>query len=140
MELKLRQQKLIEEFESCSNWEERYAKLIKIGKNLPELAAELKVDDNLVKGCQSKVWIAATLSDDKKIVFKADSDAMIVKGIVKILLDVYSNATPQEIIACEPDFIKSLEFDSHLSPSRANGLFSMIKQIKYYALAFQAVV
>lgn len=122
---------------SSNNWEEKYEKIIEYGKSWPGLDETSKIDDLKVKGCQSQVWIKAELSADKKIIFKGDSDAIIVKGLVAILLKVYSGETPETILKTEPNFLKDIGFDSGLSPSRTNGLYSMIKQIKYYATAFQ---
>jgi cysteine desulfuration protein SufE len=132
-----RQQAVIAEFASLNDWEDRYRKLIEIGKALPDLPDALKTEDSKVKGCQSQVWMHARL-DGGRIVFQADSDALLVRGLVALLLRVYSNATPQEILATPPDFVKEIGLENKLSPSRANGLFSMIKQMKFYALAFQA--
>lgn len=127
---------MIDDFASLSSWEDRYKKIIELGKALPELPEKFKNDNFKVKGCQSQVWLSAQLSEDKKVYFEADSDALIVKGLVALLLKVYSGRTPQEILELEPDFIAELGFSQNLSPSRANGLQAMIKQIKYYALAF----
>lgn len=129
--------KLKSEFDSLATWEEKYQKLIDLGKQWPGLADELKSEDLKVKGCQSQVWIKAELSPDKKILFRGDSDALLVKGLVAMVLTIYSNEAPQVILKTEPLFLKEIGFDSGLSPSRSNGLYSMIKQIKYYATAFQ---
>jgi cysteine desulfuration protein SufE len=132
-------QKSIEaEFATFADWEVRYKKIIEMGKNLPDLPAELKTEQALVKGCQSQVWMHAHLEDGKMII-KADSDALIVKGLVAVLVKVYSGQDPAEIMVHEPDFVERLGFKSHLSPSRANGFFAMIKQIKYFALALNAI-
>ena len=132
------QNHVVELFNQYSDWEDRYKKMIELGKELPELSAEQKTDKNLVKGCQSKVWLVAQLKDGK-VELRADSDAMIVRGLVAILLQVYSGVTPADILATKPDFIEKLGFKNNLSASRTNGLHSMIKQIQYYALAFQAM-
>jgi cysteine desulfuration protein SufE len=139
MSLKERQDKVFAQFQSLGDWEDRYKKLIEIGKRLPELPVEKKTDDVLVKGCQSQVWMHARL-ENGLVVFEADSDAILVRGLVALLLEVYSRATPEEILATPPDFVKDIGLESKLSPSRANGVFSMIKQIKYYAMAFQAIL
>jgi cysteine desulfuration protein SufE len=139
MSLKERQDKVVAQFQSLGDWEDRYKKLIEIGKRLPELPVEKKTDDVLVKGCQSQVWMHARL-ENGLVVFEADSDAILVRGLVALLLEVYSRATPEEILATPPDFVKDIGLESKLSPSRANGVFSMIKQIKYYAMAFQAIL
>lgn len=126
-------------FGSIKSWEERYKKVIDMGKTVPKLPSELYDDKYLVKGCQSQVWLHAQRTPEGTIELLADSDAMIVKGLVAILLKVYSNATPNDILANPPQFISDLGFQSHLSPSRANGLMSMVKQIMLYATAFKAL-
>ncbi|MFZ3229213.1 MAG: SufE family protein [Pseudobdellovibrio sp.] len=128
---------LKKQFDENASWEQKYEQIIKLGKQWPGLDESLKIEDLRVKGCQSQVWIHAELTADKKIIFKGDSDALLVKGLVALALTVYSNETPAVILATEPIFIKEMGFDKGLSPSRSNGLFSMIKQIKYYATAFQ---
>ena len=128
---------LKKDFAACSDWEKKYEKIIAMGKNLKNLDDALKTEDLKVKGCQSQVWIKADLTAAGKIVFRGDSDALLVKGLVAIVLSVYSDETPAAILAQPADFLKDIGFDSGLSPSRSNGLYSMIKQIKYYATAFQ---
>lgn len=120
-----------------NDWEQKYEKIIEYGKNWKGIEESVKNEDLKIKGCQSQVWIKAELTPDKKIKFYGDSDALIVKGLVAILLTVYSDETPEAILKTEPLFIKDIGFDSGLSPSRANGLYAMLKQIKYYATAFQ---
>lgn len=132
-----KQARLISEFKNLG-WESRYQLIIKKGKELAALPEAEKTEDLKVKGCQSQVWLKADFTDGK-IRFRADSDALIVKGLIAILLSVYSDETPETILAVPPDFIRELGLDTHLSPSRANGLFAMIKQIKYYAMAYQAL-
>ncbi len=132
-----KQNEVIAEFSSLKDWEERYRHIIAIGKKLPELPENLKTSESLVKGCQSQVWLHAKLNPQGEIIFQGDSDALIVRGLVAILLKLYSGSTPQEILQFKPDFVKALGFESNLSPSRANGFFSMIKQIQYFATAFQ---
>jgi cysteine desulfuration protein SufE len=123
---------------SSSDWEKKYEKIIEYGKKWPGLPEDLKIEDLKVKGCQSQVWIKAEIDPiAKTVTFRGDSDAIIVKGLVAIVLHVYSNETPETIMKTEPHFLKDMGFDSGLSPSRTNGLYSMIKQIKYYATAFQ---
>ncbi len=122
---------------STDDWEKKYEKIIEYGKAFPGMTIAEKVDDLKVKGCQSQVWIKAELNSDKKIVFKGDSDALIVKGLVAIVLKVYSDESPDTILKTQPQFLHEIGFDSGLSPSRTNGLYAMIKQIKYYATAFQ---
>ena len=119
------------------DWETKYEKIIEYGKKWPGLPEDLKIEDLKVKGCQSQVWIKAEPGPDKTIIFRGDSDALIVKGLVAIALAIYSGETPETILKTEPVFLKEIGFDSGLSPSRSNGLYSMIKQIKYYATAFQ---
>jgi cysteine desulfuration protein SufE len=133
-----RQKQVVQEFAGLSDWEARYKKLIEIGKRLPGLPDEKKLEDYKVKGCQSQVWIHAKMNDGK-VIFEADSDALLVRGLVALLLRIYSDATPDEILVTPPDFVKEIGLESKLSPSRANGLFSMIKQIKFYAMAFQTL-
>ena len=139
MDLLGRQQQIIAEFAGLSDWEARYKKLIELGKALPELPESKKLEDFKVKGCQSQVWIHARL-DDGKVIYEADSDALLVRGLVALLLRVYSGAAPAEIIQTPPDFVKEIGMENKLSPSRANGLFSMIKQMKFYAMAYQSLL
>lgn len=139
MSLQGRQQAIIHEFGAYSNWEEKYKHLIVLGKKMPPFPDELRKDDFRVKGCQAQVWIHARLNSSGQVEFQADSDALIVKGLIAILLELYSKATPEEILSTAPDFVKTLDLSAHLSPSRANGLVAMIKQIKYYAAAFKAL-
>ncbi len=129
--------RLKSDFSSLKNWEEKYQKLIDLGKKWPGVPEDLKIEDLKVKGCQSQVWIKAELTTDKKIKFIGDSDALLVKGLVAMVLAIYSDETPDTILATDATFLKEMGFDSGLSPSRSNGLFSMIKQVKYYATAFQ---
>jgi cysteine desulfuration protein SufE len=137
MDLSARQKQIVQEFSGFSDWEARYKKLIELGKQLPDLPDSKKTEESKVKGCQSQVWMHARL-DDGRVFYEADSDALLVRGLVSMLLKVYSGSTPLEIISTPPDFVKEIGLESKLSPSRANGLFSMIKQMKYYAMAFQA--
>ena len=129
--------KIVDEFTQYQDWEDRYKHLIDFGKNLSELEEVHKSPSNLVKGCQSQVWLVSDFKDGK-IIFKADSDASIVKGIVALLVFVYSESTPDEILMTKPDFIEKIGLREHLSMSRANGLTSMIKQITIYAMAYKA--
>lgn len=131
------QEELIDEFSLFDDWMERYEHMIELGKSLPLIDAQYKTDDKLIKGCQSKVWLHSELIGDK-VVFTADSDAIITKGIVAILVRVFSNQTPEDIIAADTSFIDEIGLKEHLSPTRANGLVSMIKQMKLYAVAYQA--
>ena len=118
------------------DWEERYQYMIDLGKTLPLINEQYKTDDHLIKGCQSRVWVHADLESDK-VVFTADSDAIITKGIIAILIRVFSNQNPKDIIDANTDFIDKIGLKEHLSPTRANGLVSMIKQLKMYAVAYQ---
>lgn len=135
-----RVEELEREFSNFEDWEEKYKYIISLGKELEHMDDSLKTEENKVKGCQSQVWLHAELGSDKKVLFKADSDAAIVKGIVSILLKVYSNATPEEILTMKPDFLENIGLRQHLSMSRANGLSSMVKQISMYALAFKTKI
>lgn len=131
------QNEIIEEFSMFDDWDERFQYVIDLGKNLPLIADNLKVDDNTITGCQSKVWLFGEKKSDE-IIFTADSDAIITKGIIALLIRVFSNQKPNEILNANTDFIDKIGLKDHLSPTRANGLVSMIKQIKMYALAFEA--
>jgi cysteine desulfuration protein SufE len=130
------QLELIDEFSMFEDWMQRYEYMIELGKSLPLIDENLKAEDRLIKGCQSKVWLNSELKDDK-IIFTADSDAIITKGIIAILVRVFSNQKPQAILDANTDFIDEIGLKEHLSPTRANGLVSMIKQMKMYALAYQ---
>jgi len=136
MTIKEIQEEIIEEFSMFDDWMERYEYMIELGKSLPIIKAEHKLDENLIKGCQSKVWLFSELENDI-IKYSADSDAIITKGIVALLLRVFSNQKPIDILAAETKFIDEIGLKEHLSPTRANGLVSMIKQIKLYAIAQQ---
>ena len=127
---------LIDEFSMFEDWMERYEYMIELGKSLPVIETKFKTEDNIIKGCQSKVWLHADLESDK-IVFSADSEAIITKGIVAILIRVFSNQSPEIILKTNTDFIDEIGLKEHLSPNRANGLVSMIKKIKMYAVAYQ---
>ncbi|MDB9712383.1 SufE family protein [Flavobacteriaceae bacterium] len=139
MKIKQIQQELIEEFAMFDDWMQRYEYMIDLGKSLPLIESKYKTDDYLVNGCQSKVWVKAELVD-KLIVFKADSDAIISKGIIAILIRVFSHHEPKEIIEAGTGFIDKIGLKDHLSPNRANGLSSMIKQLKLYAIAYQTKI
>ena len=130
------QKEIIDEFAMFDDWMQRYEYMIDLGKSIPLIQDSNKTDENLIKGCQSKVWLNAELIEDK-IAFTADSDAIITKGIIAILLRVFSDKKPEEILAANTNFIDEIGLKDHLSPTRANGLVSMIKQIKIYALAYE---
>ncbi len=134
-----RQQRLIDDYAKLPSWEDRYKRLSDRGKQLAEMPKEFYDEKFKVRGCQSQVWLHAELTPEKQIRFYGDSDALIVKGLVALLIDVYSNATPEDILGADSQFLKNLGFEGHLSPSRANGLYAMLKQILLYATAFQAL-
>ena len=130
------QEEIIDEFDMFEDWMERYEYIIEMGKSLPLIDEKYKTNENLIKGCQSKVWLHASLIDDK-LIFSADSDAILTKGIIALLLRVYSGQSPQDILNSDAFFIDKIGLKEHLSPTRANGLLSMVKQLKLYALAYQ---
>ena len=136
MTIKDIQNDIIDEFSMFDNWEERYQYMIDLGKSLPLIDDQYKTEDYIIKGCQSRVWVHADMKNDK-VVFTADSDAIITKGIIAILLRVFSNQSPKDIIEADTNFIDEIGLKEHLSPTRANGLVSMIKQLKMYAIAYQ---
>jgi cysteine desulfuration protein SufE len=131
------QDEIIAEFNDFDDWLDRYQLLIDLGGEQEPLPVEYKTDNNLIEGCQSRVWLQADYADGK-VIFRAESDAMIVKGIVSLLIKVYSGHTPDEILASEPYFVEAIGLKEHLSPTRSNGLLAMIKQMRLYALAFKA--
>ena len=137
MTIKEIQNEIIEEFSMFDDWMQRYEYIIELGKSLPLINEEYKTDENLIKGCQSKVWLHGEQKDDK-IVFTADSDAILTKGIIAILIRAFSNQKAEDIINADTQFIDEIGLKEHLSATRANGLVSMIKNIKMYALAFNA--
>ena len=130
------QNEIIEEFSLFDDWMQRYEYMIELGKSLPLIDTQYKTDQNIIKGCQSKVWVHADMVDEK-VIFTADSDAIITKGIIAILIRAFSNHSPKEILEANTNFIDQIGLKEHLSPTRANGLVSMIKQLKLYALAYQ---
>ena len=131
------QEEIVDEFSMFDDWMQRYEYIIELGKSLPLIDEKYKTEENIIKGCQSKVWVHAK-EKDGNVVFTADSDAILTKGIIAILIRTFSNHSPKEILEANTDFIDEIGLKEHLSPTRANGLVSMIKQIKMYALAFQA--
>jgi cysteine desulfuration protein SufE len=131
------QDEIVEEFSMFDDWMERYEYIIELGKTLPLIDEQYKTEDNIIKGCQSKVWVHAEQQVDR-IVFTADSDAILTKGIIGILIRAFSNQKASDILEANTDFIDEIGLKEHLSPTRANGLVSMIKMIKMYALAFNA--
>lgn len=132
------QEEIIETFSYYDDWMEKYEHIIQLGKDLPIIADEYKTEDHLIKGCQSKVWLHAAYENDK-VVFTADSDAIITKGLVSLMISVLSNQTPKDIVDADIYFIDKIGLKSHLSPTRSNGLLAMLKQMKLYALALQSV-
>lgn len=132
------QDELIETFELFDDWEEKYEYIIDLGKKLPGLADEHKTEENIIKGCQSIVWLNGNFKDGK-VYFEADSQAIIVKGLVSMLLKVLSGHSPKEILEADLYFIDRVGLTSHLAQTRSNGLASMVKQMKTYALAFQSL-
>lgn len=131
------QEEIVEEFSIFDDWMDRYQQLIDLGGELPPIDEQHRTEENLIKGCQSRVWVSAQLVDGK-IVFEADSDAIITKGIVALLLRVLNHRTPREIIDSDLNFIDRIGLKENLSPTRSNGLLAMIKQMKMYAIAFNA--
>ncbi|AUC16756.1 Fe-S metabolism protein SufE [Tenacibaculum sp. SZ-18] len=137
MTIKEIQEEIIDEFSMFEDWMERYEYIIELGKSLPIIEDQFKLDENLIKGCQSKVWMHSEINGDI-IKFTADSDAILTKGIVALLLRVFSDQKPQDILNADTNFIDEIGLKEHLSPTRANGLVSMVKQIKMYAIAQQS--
>lgn len=137
MTIQALQNEIIEEFSFFDDWEQRYEHLIELGRNLPAIPDEKKSDDKVIKGCQSTVWLDAKM-EDGEIVFQADSDAILPKGLAALLVRLYNHQPPQAILESNTDFIEKIGLHEFLSPTRANGLLAMIKQFKFYAIAFQA--
>ena len=137
MKIKEIQDEIVEEFSMFDDWMQRYEYIIDLGKALPLIEEKYKTEENIIKGCQSKVWLQGE-QNDNKIVFTADSDAILTKGIIAILIRTFSNQKATDILEADMTFIDEIGLKEHLSPTRANGLVSMIKQIKMYALAFDA--
>jgi len=135
MKIREIQDEIVDEFSMFDDWMERYEYIIELGKKLPLIKEEFKTENNIIKGCQSKVWLQGEQTDDK-IIFTADSDAILTKGIIAILIRTFSNQKASDILEADLNFIDEIGLKEHLSPTRANGLVSMIKNIKMYALAF----
>ena len=131
------QEEIVEEFALFDEWMDKYEHIIELGKDLPIIEEQHKTEENLIKGCQSRVWLYAELVDGN-IIFTAESDAIITKGIIALMIRVFSNHTPREIAQSDLFFIDQIGLKEHLSPTRSNGLLSMVKQIKMYSIAFQA--
>ncbi|MEO1010339.1 MAG: SufE family protein [Bacteroidota bacterium] len=130
------QEEIVDEFSIFDDWMQRYEYMIELGKSLPLIHEKYKTEDNIIKGCQSKVWVYAQL-EEERLRFTADSDAIITKGIIAILIRAFDGQRPKDIIDANTDFIDEIGLKEHLSPTRANGLVSMIKQMKLYAVAYQ---
>lgn len=138
MTIEERQQEVIEEFEGFDDWMDKYQYLIDLGSDQQPLPSEYKTESNLIDGCQSRVWLQADLTTEGTIHFQAESDALIVKGIVTLLIRVLDQQTPDAILSADLHFIEDIGLKEHLSPTRSNGLLSMMKQMKLYAMAFKA--
>ena len=136
--IKEREEEIIEEFSLFDSWEEKYEYIIDVGKKLEPLEDKYKIGENIIKGCQSTVWLTSEFKDGK-VFFKADSDAVIVKGLVSMLIKVLSGHEPDKILEAKLDFIREIGMMTHLAQTRSNGLLSMVKQIKNYALAYKSV-
>src|SRR5690625_715111 len=139
MNIAEKQDRIVRAFDLLGDWQERYRYIIKLGQKLDPLPEEEKVEENLVRGCQSQVWLTADL-EDGKVVFRADSDAAITKGLVALMVKIYSGEEPEVIRATPPECIKRIGMQEHLSPPRPNGLLAMVKQMKLYAMAFKSRV
>lgn len=137
MTIEEKQDRIVRQFELLGDWPERYKYIIKLGQKLDPLEEKHKVEENLVRGCQSQVWLVTEQHDDK-IIFKADSDAAITKGLVALLVNFYSGENPDTILQTDPKFIEKIGMQQHLSPTRSNGLASMVKQMKIYAMAYKS--
>lgn len=136
--LELRQSQIIEEFDMFPDWMEKYEHIIELGKELDPIDEDDKIDDNLIKGCQSRVWLSASRNDQGNVIFTADSDAIITKGLVALMIRILSDAKPMEIASADLHFLDAIGLNAHLSPTRSNGLLSMVKQMKMYGLAYSA--
>lgn len=137
MTIEEKQDRIIRQFQILGDWTERYKHIIKLGQKLDPIDEKHKVDENLVRGCQSQVWLVTELQDGK-VIFKADSDAAITKGLVALLVNFYSGEDPDTILKTKPEFIQKIGMQEHLSPTRSNGLASMVKQMKIYAMAYKS--
>ena len=133
-----KQAEIIEEFSDIDDWMDRYAYIIDLGNALAPIDERLKTPDRLIEGCQSRVWLDARTDDEGRVHFTADSDAIIVKGIISLLISVLDGHTPEEILSADLHFVDDIGLSEHLSPTRSNGLVAMVRQMKMYALAFQA--
>ena len=138
MNIEQRQQELIAEFADIEDWMDRYGYIIDLGNALPEIDESKKTPQNLIEGCQSRVWLDVELDNEGKVQFTADSDAIIVKGIISLLISVLNGHTPDDILEADLHFIDDIGLGEHLSPTRSNGLLAMVKQMRMYAMAFKA--
>ena len=132
------QQDIIDEFSEVDDWLDGYSMIIDLGNNLPEIDEKYKTPDHLIEGCQSRVWLNAELTPEGTVHYTADSDAIIVKGIISLLIQALDNQTPDDILKSDLHFIDAIGLSEHLSPTRSNGLLAMVKQMRWYALAFKA--
>ncbi len=139
MTINEKQDEIIAEMSELDDWMDRYAYIIDLGNSLPPIAEEYKTPQNLIEGCQSRVWLHADMNGDGRVEFTADSDAIIVKGIISMLIEVLSGHAPKEILDADLYFIDRIGLSEHLSPTRSNGLLAMVKQIKMYALAYEEI-
>jgi cysteine desulfuration protein SufE len=137
MSIAEKQREVVEEFAFFEDWTDKYEHIISLGKSMKSLDDKFKTDENIIKGCQSKVWLHAYYKEGK-VYFDADSDAIITKGLISLISSIFSGQSPKDIAEANMDFIDEIGLREHLSPTRSNGLLSMVKQIKFYALAFQA--
>ena len=139
MTIEDKQKEITEEFADIEDWLARDAQIIDLGNELPPIDESVKTPEHLIEGCQSRVWLDASLDDEGKVHFRADSDAIIVKGIISLLISVLDGHTPQEILDADLHFINDIGLGEHLSPTRSNGLLAMVKQMRMYALAFKTM-
>ena len=138
MTIDQQQQEIIEDFSGLDDWMDRYGMIIDLGNSLPEIDEKYRTPDHLIEGCQSRVWLNAELTPEGKVHYTADSDAIIVKGIISLLIKVLDDQTPDDILASDLHFIDAIGLSEHLSPTRSNGLLAMVKQMRLYAMAFKA--
>ena len=139
MTIEDKQAEIIEQFSEIDDWMDRYSYIIELGNSLPPIEESKKTPQNIIEGCQSRVWLDAKVNDEGKVEFTADSDAIIVKGIISLLIQVLNNHTPDEILQADLHFINDIGLAENLSPTRSNGLLAMIKQMRAYAMAFKAL-
>lgn len=137
MTIEQRQADIVEQFADIEDWLDRYAQIIDMGNELPPIDESLKTPQHLIEGCQSRVWLDARRTPEGRVQFTADSDAIIVKGIISMLIDVLNDSTPDEILEADLHFIDDIGLSEHLSPTRSNGLVAMVKQMRDYARAFK---